>query len=54
VNEAAILFEKMVKDFTNKTMTDAAAGSSTKLLPSLRYSDEQNNHTQAGVISLQI
>jgi hypothetical protein len=47
VNGAASLYEKMVKDFTNQTMTDAAAGSSAKLLPCIRYSDEQNDHTQA-------
>ena len=47
VNEAANLYEKMVKDFTNEAMTDAAAASSTKLLPSMIYSDEQNDHTQA-------
>jgi hypothetical protein len=35
VNEAASLYEKMVKDFTNQTMTNAAAGSSAKLLPSM-------------------
>jgi hypothetical protein len=47
VNEAASLYEKIVNDFANQTMTNAAAGSSAKLLPSLRYSDEQNDHTQA-------
>ena len=47
VNEAASLYEKMVKDFTNQTMTNAAADSSTKLLPSMRHSDEQTDHTQA-------
>jgi uncharacterized membrane-anchored protein YhcB (DUF1043 family) len=47
VNEAANLYEKMVKDFTNQTMTNAAADSSTKLLPSMIYSDEQTDHTQA-------
>ena len=45
VNEAAGLYEKMVKDFANQTMTNAAASSS--VLPSLGYSDEQNDHTQA-------
>ena len=43
VNESASLYEKMVKDFANQTMTNAAAGSSAKLLPSLRYSDEQTD-----------
>jgi len=47
VNEAASLYEKMVKDFANQTMTIAAAGSSAKLLPSMRHSDEQTDHTQA-------
>jgi hypothetical protein len=47
MTEAANLYEKMVKDFTNEAMTYGAAVSSTKLLPSLRYSDEQNDHTQA-------
>jgi hypothetical protein len=47
MNEAASLYEKMVKDFTNETMTNAAAGSSAKLFPSMRYSDEQTDHTQA-------
>ena len=37
----------MVKEFTNETITDAAAVSSTKLLPSMIYSDEQTDHTQA-------
>ena len=43
MNESASLYEKMVNDFANQTMTNAAAGSSAKLLPSLRYSDEQND-----------
>jgi hypothetical protein len=48
VNEAASLYEKMVKDFTNQIITNAAAiSSSAKLLPSMRYSDEQTDHTQA-------
>ena len=45
MNEAAILFEKMVRDFANQTITNEAAGSITKLFPSIRYSNEQNNHT---------
>ena len=45
VNETDGLYEKMVNDFANQTV--ANAGSSAKLIPSLRYSDEQNNHTQA-------
>ena len=49
MTEAANLYERMVKDFTNEAMTYAAAVSSTKLLPSMIYSDsdEQNDHTQA-------
>jgi hypothetical protein len=46
MTEAANLYEKMVKEFTNEAMTYAAAVSSTKLLPSMIYSDEQNDHTQ--------
>ena len=40
-NGAASLYEKMVKDFTNETMTNAAAESSTNLLPPMIYSNEQ-------------
>ena len=47
VNEAASLYEKMVNDFANQTMTNAAADSITKLLPPMRHSDEQTDHTQA-------
>jgi hypothetical protein len=47
VNEAAGLYEKMVNDFANQTMTNAAADSSAKLLPSLGYSGKQIDHTQA-------
>ena len=47
MNEAASLYEKMVKDFTNQTMTNAAADSSAKLFPFMRYSDGQTDHTQA-------
>jgi hypothetical protein len=44
MNEAAILFEKMVKDFTNQTMTHAAPpGSNTMLLPSMIYLNEQTD-----------
>lgn len=42
VNEAAILFQKMVKDFANQNITDTAAGSVTKLLPSIIYSNVAN------------
>ena len=47
--EAANLYEKMVKDFTNEAMTNAAADSSTKLLPPMRHSDEQMDHTQVSL-----
>ena len=47
VKEAASLYENMVKDFANQTMTNAAAGSIAKLLPSMRHFDEQTDHTQA-------
>ena len=36
VKEAASLYEKMLNDFAHQTMTNAAAGSSAKLLHSLR------------------
>ena len=48
VDAAASLYEKMVKDFTNQAMSEAA-GSSTKLLPSIRDSDKQTNHSQASL-----
>jgi hypothetical protein len=50
VNEAAILYEKMVKDFTNQTITNVAADSSTNVLPSTIYLDEQPGHTQASFV----
>jgi len=46
VNETAGLYKKMVKEFTNETMTNAAADSSTNTLPSMIYLDEQADHTQ--------
>ena len=49
VNEAASLYEKMVNDFANQTMTNATADSSTKLLPPMRHSDEQTDHTQVSL-----
>lgn len=45
--EAANLYEKMVKDFTNETITNTAADSSTEVLPSMTYLDEQTDHNQA-------
>jgi DNA-binding CsgD family transcriptional regulator len=47
VNEAAILYEKMVKEFTDETMNNAATGNSSNVLPSMVYLDEQTDHTQA-------
>ena len=44
VNEAAIIYEKMVKDFTNHTITNAAAGGSSNLSSSMTYLDEQVSH----------
>ena len=43
----ASLYEKMVKDFANQTMTDAVAGSSTKLLPSMIYT---NGKAYVGIV----
>jgi hypothetical protein len=45
VNQAATLYEKMVKDFANQTITTAVE-SSTALLPSIEYSDEHTTDTQ--------
>ena len=41
VNGAASIYEKMVKDFTNETMTGTTAGTNSNLLPSIKYLDEQ-------------
>lgn len=49
VNEAAILYKKMVEDFTNQAITNVAADSSTNVLPSMIYLDEQTGHTQASL-----
>ena len=43
----ASLYEKMIEEFTNETMTNVAQSSSAKLLPSMRHFDEQTDHTQA-------
>src|SRR5215208_6438514 len=43
VNEAAILYEKMVKDFTNQTITNAAPDSTATLLPTIIYSNKQTH-----------
>ncbi|HEU4822301.1 MAG TPA: hypothetical protein VFS97_02645 [Nitrososphaeraceae archaeon] len=37
----------MVKDFTNETMTNAAADDSSNPSPSIIYLDEQTGHKQA-------
>ena len=39
----------MVKDFTNQAITNVAADSSTDVLPSMIYLDEQTGHTQASL-----
>ena len=49
MNETARLYEKMVNDFVNQTMTNAAADSITKLLPPMIHSDEQTDHTQVSL-----
>jgi hypothetical protein len=41
VNEAVNLYEKMVEDFTNQTITNAAPDSNTTLLPTIIYSNKQ-------------
>ena len=46
-DEAANLYEKVVKDFTNEALTNAVEVSSTKLLPSMIYSNEHTDHKQA-------
>ena len=49
VSEAAILYKKMVKDFTNQAITTVAADSSTNVKASTIYLDEQTDHTQASL-----
>jgi hypothetical protein len=49
VNEATILYKKMVKDFTNQAMTNVAADSNTNVLPSMIYLDEHTGHAQASL-----
>jgi hypothetical protein len=41
VNEAAIIYEKMVEDFTNQTITNAAPDSNVTFLPTIIYSNKQ-------------
>ena len=43
----------MVKEFTNQTMTNAAADS-PNVLPSITYLDEQTDHIQAFLAHRQI
>jgi len=49
VNESANLYEKMVKEFTNETSTNAVAGTNSNLLPSMVYLDEQTDYTQTSL-----
>ena len=49
MKQAANLYEKMLEDFTNETITNAAADSITKLLPPMIHSDEQTDHTQVSL-----
>jgi hypothetical protein len=49
VNESANLYEKMIKEFTNETMTNAVAGTNSNLLPSMVYSNEQTDCTQTSL-----
>jgi hypothetical protein len=43
VNGAASIYEKMVKDFTNETMANAAASTDSNLILSMTHLDEQNS-----------
>ncbi|MFZ0741034.1 MAG: hypothetical protein WAM54_05515, partial [Nitrososphaeraceae archaeon] len=49
VNEATILYKKMVKDFTNQAITNVAADNNTNVLPSMIYLDEQTSQIQASL-----
>jgi hypothetical protein len=53
-NGAASLYEKMVKDFTNETMTSATACTNSNLISSMIHLDEQTDHTQASLAYRQI
>jgi hypothetical protein len=46
-NGASSLYDKMVKDFTNETIANAAANTYSNLLLSMTHLDEQTDHTQA-------
>jgi hypothetical protein len=47
VNGTSRLYDKMVKDFTNETIANAAANTNSNLLLSMTHLDEQTDHTQA-------
>ena len=49
VNEAATLYKKLENDFTNQTITCVAADSSTNVMGSMIYLEEQTDHTQASL-----
>ena len=49
MSEAAILYKKMVNDFTNQAITDLATDSSTNVLSSTIYLDKQTDHRQASL-----
>lgn len=46
VDGAARLYEKMVKDFTNETMTNAVACANPNPMPPIIQFDEQTDYTQ--------
>ena len=46
MKEAANLYEKMLEEFTNETIANTAADSSTELLPSMTHLGEHTNHKQ--------
>jgi hypothetical protein len=46
-NGASSLYDKMVKDFTNETIANAAASTNSNLLLPMTHLDEQTGHTQA-------
>ena len=46
MKEAGNLYEKMLEEFTNETITNTVADSSTELLPSMTHLGEHTNHKQ--------
>ena len=46
MKEAANLYEKMLEEFTNETITNTAADSRTERLPSMTHLGEHTNHKQ--------